>query len=103
MKSLDKSEQWFRSLFDDDSILICRNCQKRSTYTHPGAEQLLLDKPPTCKHFCNNCGSPMPWLDYRTYGLTVKELSNRFRHAWTKPVWDELTKSRTPLWSISRK
>lgn len=80
-----------------DSLYRCPNCRSKHYYTEIEFEKLLDVRAPR-EVKCTKCGTRIPWLENRDYGITAQAWRMRQQRDRKHPPWEE----KTPLWAIPR-
>lgn len=88
------SEMLMRGAAHD--VFRCIYCNNRElTRSNNPMETMLRDGRMQKVISCNKCGKELTYLNERTYGLTLKQISQQHNDA-SKSVW-----KRRPLWSLT--
>lgn len=87
----------YKVLEAPDILFRCPSCKSKHIGVDPVAQRVLEVKGPR-EVVCKRCGTAMPWLNWRDYGITAN--ANRMRQQRTRkhPPWED----KTPLWAIPR-
>ena len=89
---------WHKVLEAPDSLFRCPSCKSKNYGpVDPVAQRLLEVKGPREVN-CKRCGTSMPWLNWRDYGITAGAFRKRQQRTQRHPPWEE----KTPLWAIPK-
>lgn len=88
------SETLLRGVAHD--VFRCIYCDNRELkHSNTPMETMLRDGRMQKTIFCDRCGKELTYLNERTYGLSLKQISQQHNDA-SKSVWN-----RRPLWSLT--
>lgn len=102
-KEYEKAWEKWRRICEDDHYSKCLKCGKPGNgFSYDGDVEMVMclvndPKRSTPKVVCRHCGARKPWMDWRDYGLTRRELDHNLKTEWDK---HEPWPKGLPLWAI---
>lgn len=101
---MEMSEWWERRnnhhlSYIPESLFECPQCHSRwLSRNNSIMYEWMLDIKDS-KIFCQKCGTPLPWLNHRTYGLSSMIIHQRHVHEeWLYTIFG----LKRPLWMLTK-
>ena len=92
-----KGDPHYKVWESPDWLYRCPKCNTKNLKWPVEFEELVGGSGPR-EVKCKRCGTNMPWLQHRDYGITAKAFRMRQQGDRLHPPWEE----KTPLWAIPK-
>ena len=92
-----KGDPHYKVWESPDWLYKCPSCNTKNMQWPVELETVIGGRGPGEVN-CKRCGTSMPWLQHRDYGITGKAFLMRQKRERLHPPWEE----KTPLWAIPK-